>query len=293
MKIHLVDGTYELFRGYFGPPAAIGPTGREVGATRGLIRSLLVLLQQPEVTHVAVAFDTVIESFRNDLFAGYKTGAGLPEDLASQFELAEAATRAIGMTVWSMHEFEADDAIAAGAQRYASDDRVEQVIMCSPDKDLAQCVRGNRVVSFDRMRRIVRDEDGVLEKYGVLPCSIPDWLALVGDDADGIPGIPRWGAKSSATVLRRYQHLEAIPDDESRWDVKVRGATALGQNLRTRRDDAMLYKKLATLREDVPLAESVDDLAWVGGDRDPLEEVCVHLGIRDELFDRVGRWRPT
>ena len=285
MKVHLVDATFELFRAFFGPPSATGPQGHEVGATRGLVRSLLALLGRPDVTHVAAAFDTVIESFRNDLFDGYKGGAGLPEELTSQFELAEKAVRALGITVWSMIEFEADDALATGAKLYAPD--VDQVVICSPDKDLAQCVKGNHVVSFDRMRRIVRDEDAVLEKYGVPPASIPDWLALVGDDADGIPGIPRWGAKSSATVLRRYGHIADIPDDETTWDIKVRGAKALAANLRERREDAELYRLLATLREDVPLTETLDDLRWRGG-RNELDEVCKVIGIRDELVAKLA-----
>lgn len=287
MKVHLVDGTFELFRAFYGPPSATGPQGHEVGATRGLVRSLLGLLDGPDVTHVAVAFDTVIESFRNELFDGYKTGAGLPEELGGQFELAEKATNALGITVWSMIDFEADDALAAGAALYAPD--VEQVVLCSPDKDLAQCVKGDRIVSYDRMRRIVRDEAAVLEKYGVAPSSIPDWLALVGDDADGIPGIPRWGAKSAAAVLRRYEHIAHIPDDDAAWDIKVRGAKALAANLREQREAANLYRVLATLREDVPLTHSLDDLRWRGARRDELADVCGMLGIHDELVAKTSR----
>ena len=265
MKVHLVDGTFELFRAYFGAPPARAPDGRPVGAVRGLERSLTALLREDGVTHVAVAFDHVIESFRNDLFEGYKTGEGVPADLLAQFHPAEDAARALGLVVWPMVEFEADDALATGAHRYAALPEVEQVVVCSPDKDLAQCVRGTRVVMFDRMRRRLFDEDGVNEKFGVPPASIPDWLALVGDDADGIPGLPRWGAKSAAVVLARYHSLEGIPDVEKEWDVEVRGAAALAASLRSHREDACLYRTLATLRTDVPLLEDVEALRYRGG----------------------------
>jgi len=211
MKVHLVDGTYELFRAYFGAPKKTGLSGREVGASAGILRSLLFLLRDEDVTHVACAFDHVIESFRNDLFAGYKTGEGVPEDLLSQFGLAEDVTRALGIVTWPMVEFEADDAIATAAFRFASDPRVEQVVIASPDKDLTQCVRGARVVLWDRRRQIVLDEAGVRAKFGVSPESIPDFLALVGDAADGLPGVFGWGKKSAATVLARYGHIEDIP----------------------------------------------------------------------------------
>jgi 5'-3' exonuclease len=289
MKIHLVDGTYELFRAYYGAPASSAPDGREVGATRGLMRSLLALVRDPEVTHVAVAFDHVIESFRNQLFDGYKTGEGIEPELRSQFDLAEEATRALGMVCWAMVEFEADDALAAGAARYAADDRVDQVVICSPDKDLSQCVRPG-VVTWDRMRDTVRDTAAVVDKFGVEPASIPDYLALVGDSADGIPGLPKWGAKSTSTVLARYRHIEAIPDDETSWDVKVRGAAGLAAVLRDHRGDAELFRTLATLRDDVPLAESVDDLAWRGAARELLEPLCASLGD-DDLVGRISRWR--
>ena len=224
MKVYLVDGTYELFRAFFGAPKERDETGREVGATRALARSLKMLRQDPDATHVAVAFDHVIESFRNDLYPGYKTSEGVPADLLAQFELAERATAALGMTVWPMVEFEADDALAAGAARWAEADGVEQVILCTPDKDMSQCVRGSRIVCFDRMRRRLLDEEGVRQRYGVGPGSIPDWLALVGDTADGYPGVPRWGEKAATAVLGRYAHLEDIPDDARRWEVSVRGA---------------------------------------------------------------------
>ena len=236
MRVHLVDGTYELFRAYFGAPKAQTADGQEVGATRGLARSLLGLVRNEGATHVAVAFDHVIESFRNDLFAGYKTGAGIDPDLWSQFELAEHVTRALGMVVWPMIEFEADDALATAAARFAKDSRVSQVCICSPDKDLAQCVSEQHIVCVDRRRKKTMDEAGVHEKFGVAPQSIPDWLALVGDSADGIPGIPRWGARSSSAMLSQYQHIEKIPEDPDVWAIKLRGAQALADNLNRQRD---------------------------------------------------------
>ena len=278
MNLHLVDGTFELFRAYYGAPPARAPNGTEVGATRGLLRSLLALLSGSEVSHVAVAFDHVIESFRNELFPGYKTSEGVPPDLLAQFPLAERAADALGIVVWPMVEFEADDALAAGAARWASEGAVEQIVVCSPDKDLLQCVRGTRVVCLDRMRRRLYDEEGVIEKFGVGPPSIPDWLALVGDSADGIPGIPRWGARSAGLLLRRYVHLEAIPDDEREWDVGVRGAPALAESLRGRRQEAIFYRCLATLRTDVQLAESLEDLRWRGVRAGKLGALCEEIG---------------
>jgi 5'-3' exonuclease len=289
MRIHLVDGTYELFRSWFGAPAALGPDGREVGATRGLLRSLAAWLRSGEVTHAAVAFDHVIESFRNELFAGYKTGEGLEPALYGQFVLAERAAAALGLVVWPMVEFEADDALATGARLYRDLPEVEQVLLCSPDKDLAQCVRGERVVLWDRYKKIALDEAGVAAKFGVPPASIPDLLALVGDDADGIPGLPRWGMKSAATVLAAYGSVEAIPDDCARWSVKVRGAAALAGSLATGRDALRLYRRLATLREDVPLAARVGDLEWRGARRDELEALCGEIGERS-VIERIERW---
>lgn len=288
MRVHLVDGTFELFRCWFGSPKALSGEGVEVGATRGLLRTLLGLVQEPDTTHVAVAFDRVIESFRNDLFPGYKTGEGVEPELLAQFPLAEQAARALGLVVWPMVRYEADDALATGAARFA--DRVDQVVLCSPDKDLAQCVRGRRVVLQDRLRGTVLDEDGVREKYGVAPASIPDWLALVGDTSDGIPGIPRWGAKSAAAVLTRYRHLEDIPDDPSTWDVKVRGAEALARELSPRRGEAALYRTLATLRTDVELPQDLPELAWVGADRERLGDLCARLGF-ERFVERVPRFR--
>lgn len=286
MKVHLVDGTYELFRSFYGAPPRQAPDGAEVGATIGLLSSFMALLRQG-ATHVAVAYDHVIESFRNDLFAGYKTGEGIDPALRAQFELAEDATRALGVVTWPMVDVEADDAIAAGAAKWRDRSEVDQVLLCSPDKDLAQCVVGARVVTFDRRRDIVLDADGVREKFGVAPESIPDYLALVGDTADGIPGIPRWGAKSAAAVLARYERLERIPDDPDSWDVKVRGASTLAANLAGMRAEAGLYRELATLRTDVDLEEELEDLEWTGPTGD-LEAFCERLGAPD-LVERVPR----
>ena len=279
MNIHLVDGTYELFRNFYGAPSATAPDGREVGATRGLLRSLWSLLQQPGVTHVAIAFDTVIESFRNELFAGYKTGDGIDPLLWAQFPLAERAAAALGITVWSMIEFEADDALATGAWRWAEHPEVERVVICSPDKDLAQCVRGERIVLLDRRRKLVLDEAAVIDKFGVRPGSIPDWLALVGDDADGIPGIDGWGKASAAQVLAAYERLERIPRDVRTWTAPVRGADRLAANLFAAYDDALLYRRLATLRADVPLGEELDDLRWTGADAAALRALCAELAL--------------
>ncbi|HEY6562192.1 MAG TPA: 5'-3' exonuclease H3TH domain-containing protein [Polyangiaceae bacterium] len=280
MKVHLVDGTYELFRSYYGAPSAKSPAGVEVGATRGLLSSMLYLLRSPGVTHVAVAFDHVIESFRNDLFAGYKTGAGIDPDLYAQFPLAERATRALGLVTWPMVEFEADDALAAAARRFAADSRVEQVLLCSPDKDFAQCVQGDRIVLFDRMRKTVLDEAGVRTKFGVPPACIPDLLALVGDTADGIPGIPHWGAKSAALLLTRFGCVESIPVDPAAWGAPpVRGAARLAASLAQGRAVLPLYKTLATLRTDVPLAEKLEDLAWRGAPRELLAPFCEEIAF--------------
>jgi 5'-3' exonuclease len=291
MKVHLIDGTYELFRAYFGAPKSRAADGREVGAARGLLRSLGALLRQPDCTHVAIAFDHVIESFRNDLFAGYKTGEGIEPDLWSQFPLAEEVAHALGIVVWPMIEFEADDALATAAARFEKLESVEQVCICTPDKDLAQCVRGDRVVLLDRMRDRMIDEAGVREKWGVEPGSIPDFLALMGDSADGIPGIPRWGQKSSATLLAQYGHIERIPEAETDWTVNVRGAKSLAINLAARRDDALLYKRLATLREDVPLSEKLDDLKWRGARRTKLVPVSEAIGD-PRAAQRIDTWRP-
>lgn len=290
MKVHLVDGTYELFRSYYGAPPADGRDGQPVGAVRGLLRSMLSLLHEPGVSHVGIAFDHVIESFRNGLFAGYKTGDGIPEDLLAQFEPAERASHALGLVVWPMLEFEADDAIATAAARFADAPGLEQVVICTPDKDLAQCVRGKRVVRLDRMRRLLLDEAGVVARFGITPASIPDWLALVGDDADGIPGIPHWGAKSASLVLARFRSIEDIPEDAAQWDISVRGAAALAASLRQRRPEAALYKTLATLREDVPLSEALADVEWRGARREEMASLCDEIG-EPELLERVQRFR--
>ena len=242
------------------------------------------------MSHVGVAFDHVIESFRNDLFPGYKTGEGVEADLMSQFPLAERAAEALGVVVWSMVEFEADDALATAAARWAESPDVEQVLICTPDKDLAQCVTGRRVVRLDRMRRTLMDEAGVTLKFGVGPKSIPDWLALVGDSADGIPGIPRWGEKASSALLARFKRIEDIPEHPVHWGIAVRGATALAQSLNASREQALLYKKLATLRTDVRLPETLADLEWKGARRAELQSVCAEIGD-DEFLGRVSRFR--
>lgn len=288
MRLHLLDATYELFRAFFGPPPRTAPDGREVGAIAGLLESTFQLLHEPGVTHVAAATDTIIESFRNDMYDGYKTGEGIDPALWAQFPLAERALEAAGVVVWRMEEFEADDALATAALRYVDD--VEQVVMCTPDKDAAQCVLNRTVVMFDRRRELLIDEKGVWEKWGVGPVSIPDWLALVGDNADGIPGIPGWGKKSASTLLARYTRLDAIPADETEWDVVVRGAARLGANLRDHLQDALLFRTLTTLRRDVPLTESFDDLEWRGARRTAYLELCDELGF-EGLRDRPRRWQ--
>ena len=292
MKIHLVDGTYELFRNHFGAPPKKAPDGRQVGATLGLLRSLLMLLNTPGVTHIACAFDHIIESFRNELFARYKTSAGVAPDLLAQFSLAEKAVSALGVVVWPMVEFEADDALATAVKRFRNNKTVEQIVLCSPDKDLAQLVSGNRIVCWDRRRDIVMNEAGVMVKFGVRPTSIPDWLALVGDAADGYPGIPGWGAKSTSAVLSRFEHLESIPNDAGKWRLKAitpGRAARLAENLAQRREEAVLYRKLATLRDDVPLRERLSDLKWQGA-YDRLKRLCHKLGD-ERISERISRWR--
>ncbi len=278
MKVHLIDGTFELFRAHFGAPSAKNEEGMEVGATRGLLRSMAALLRESEVTHLAFAFDTTIESFRNDLFDGYKTGEGMEPELFAQFPIAQRVAQALGIVLWPMVEFEADDALATGALRYAQDARVTQVQVLSPDKDLCQVI-GSKVISVDRIRKREYDTAAVVEKFGIDPTSIPDYLALVGDKADGIPGLARWGAKSSATVLAHYKIIENIPNDDSEWPFKVRGAKNLAIVLSENREDALLYKKLATLRIDVPLAESLDDLRWTGPQQVLLDSLCEELAM--------------
>jgi 5'-3' exonuclease len=289
MKIHLVDGTYELFRAHFGAPPKQSPDGREVGATLGLVRSLMLLLSDPEVTHVAVAFDHVIESFRNKMYAGYKTGAGVDPNLMAQFPLAEKMTAALGLAVWPMVKFEADDAIATAVARFKKVRSAGQIVICSVDKDLAQMVDGERVVCWDRRREIVLNEQGVNEKFGVPPGSIPDFLALVGDAADGYPGIQGWGEKSSAVVLAKYKHIEAIPRDPARLGLGLGRATTLLENLRSNYKDALLFRELSTLRTDVPLKETLAGLKWLGA-YPRLKTLCRELGD-ERIPERVKKWR--
>ena len=289
MNIHLVDGTYELFRAHFAMPPVAAPDGRPVSAVRGVIQTMLMLLREDGVTHVACAFDHVVESFRNDMFDGYKTGAGTPEDLMSQFDLAERAVAALGVVVWPMVEFEADDALATAAEKWREAPNVEQVVICSPDKDLTQMVRGSQVVCLDRRRKVTLDGAGGLGKFGVPPTSIPDYLALVGDAADGSPGVPRWGAKTAAQMLSRYGHLENIPDDWEQWEVRPRGAQAVAASLAEHREDAALYKRLATLRLDVPLAETLEQLRWEGVPKLKYQALCAELGF-ESLMGLPSRW---
>ncbi len=289
MRVHLVDGTYELYRHFFALPPSADRDGNEVGAVIGVLGSMLGMLQDG-ATHVAVATDHVVESFRNGLWPGYKTGEGIEPNLYRQFHPLEAGLRAMGVVVWAMEAFEADDGLAAGARIAAADERVEQILICTPDKDLGQCVVGSRVVQFDRRNREIRDEAGVIAKFGVRPGSIPDYLALVGDAADGFPGIRGWGAKSASAVLARYEHLEAIPADSAAWDVSVRGAARLSAALEADRVQAVLFRTLATLRDDAPASDSVDELRWTGP-RPEFEAVAAALGV-PQLWDRARRIAP-
>ena len=263
MDVYLIDGTYELFRHFYAVPSAREADGREVGAVRGVLTSMLGMINGG-TRYLGVATDHVIESFRNRLYRGYKTGAGIDPDLYSQFPLLEEALAALGIATWPMVEYEADDALAAAAAAAARDPRVQRVIICTPDKDLAQCVRGTRVVQMDRRARTTRDEAGVIAKFGVAPASIPDYLALVGDSSDGYPGLPGWGAKSAAAVLAKFGHLESIPADYRTWGVNATRPGMLAQTLERERGQALLFRDLATLREDIALFESVDELKWPG-----------------------------
>ena len=287
MRLYLIDGTYELYRSYFGAPKRKAADGREVGAVHGIVASTLRLLAEPGLTHVAAAFDSVIESFRNDLYSGYKTSAGVPEELHEQFPVAERAVRACGVTVWPMYEYETDDALATAALRWADD--VEQVVVMSPDKDMTQLYGHPRIVGYNvRTRRFI-DADDVVEKFGVGPESIPDYLALVGDTADGYPGVKGWGAKSASIVLAKYRDLEHIPLEASLWNVPVRGAEKLVVSLRDAIGDALLFRYLAQLRGDVPLPDSLADLEWKGAPRETFETLCDELGF-GTLRDRPSRW---
>jgi 5'-3' exonuclease len=285
--LHVIDGTYELFRNYFGAPPRTTPEGWEIGAVAGLISSTLSLLDSGDVTHVGAAFDSVIESFRNDMFDGYKTGEGTPPDLHAQFPVAERAMEAMGVTVWSMIEHEADDGLAAAANKFV--DEVERVIVMSPDKDMTQLFGNPKIVGYDRRNGVFIDADGTREKFGVSPESIPDYLALVGDTADGIPGLQGWGAKSSGTLLTSYVHLDAIPASEDDWDVKVRSAAKLAETLRDRMDDALLYRDLATLRTDADIPQTLDELEWRGVHREAYETLCDQLGFTG-LRTRPKHW---
>jgi 5'-3' exonuclease len=292
MKLHLVDGTYELFRNFYGAPPKQAKDGREVGATLGLVRSLMLLLSTSGVTHVGVAFDHVIESFRNSLFVGYKTGDGVDPALMSQFGLAEEAVAALGIVVWPMVEFEADDALASATARFQDHKDVKQIVLCSPDKDLAQLVVGKHVVCWDRRRELVIDQTAVKAKYGVLPESIPDWLALVGDAADGYPGLKGWGEKSASAVLRKFKHIEAIPLDSGKWRVDAISsgrASSLAESLANGAAEARLFKQLATLRTDVPLTERLVDLEWRGATKQ-FSALCSSFGD-ERIAQRITRWQ--
>jgi len=285
MDIHLIDGTYELFRHFFAVPPARDTRGREIGAVRGVLGSVLSLIENG-ATHLGVATDHVVESFRNELYIGYKTAEGVPEELLSQFPILEDALVAMGVVVWPMVEFEADDALASAAAQAALDSRVRQVLICTPDKDLAQSVSGTRIVQWDRMRNIVRDEPGVIAKFGVGPASIPDYLAVVGDSADGYPGIQGWGAKTAAAVFAQYPHLEAVPKDWHDWPRTIRRGQALSEALFSAWDDALLFRTLATLRLDVPVFDSVDALRW-HGPRPAFAELCRQMKS-PALFQRAS-----
>jgi 5'-3' exonuclease len=291
MKVHLVDATFELFRAYYSPGRTLerGPDGRPVNAVRGLIDSMLSLLREPDVSHIAAATDYVIESWRNDMYPGYKSSLGMDPDLLAQFRDAERALRALGIVTWPMVEDEADDGIATGVARFRTDPRVEQIVICSVDKDLGQCVDDARVVLRDRMRKVTYDEEGIRAKFGVGPASIPDYLALVGDSSDGYPGLPGWGAKSAAAVLARWGQLERIPDSPLDWDLALRGASSLAATLRDHRAEAALYKRLATLNADAAIDEQLDDLEWRGVRREEFTALCAELGF-ETVGSRVHRW---
>ena len=283
--MHLIDGTYELFRHFFALPSVADVNGQEVGAVRGVLASVLSMIERG-ATHLGVATDHVVESFRNDLYAGYKTSEGVPPELLSQFLILEEALEAMGVRVWAMVEFEADDALASASAKAAADDRVKQVLICTPDKDLCQCVIGTRVVQLDRRRDIVRDEAGVVAKFGVKPQSIPDYLALVGDSADGYPGLAGWGVKAAALTFSQYPHLENIPKDWREWHSTIRKARLLSESLFQGLNDALLFRTLATLRLDVPVFDSIEDLRWKGP-RPGFEQYCRRMNS-PELFARAA-----
>jgi len=281
MDVHLIDGTYELFRHFFALPAATDLNGQEVGAVRGVLNSVLSMIERG-ATHIGVATDHVVESFRNDLYTGYKTSEGVPPELLSQFPILEEGLEAMGVVVWPMVNYEADDALASAADKAAKDDHVRRVLICTPDKDLSQCVVGTRVVQLDRRRDILRDEAGVVAKFGVKPESIPDYLAVVGDSADGYPGLPGWGIKAASLTLSRYPHLEDIPKDWREWHPSIRKARLLSESLFNAWSDALLFRTLATLRLDVPVFETVEDLRWKGPDPN-FEDLFRRIKSRDLL----------
>jgi 5'-3' exonuclease len=281
MDVHLIDGTYELFRYFFAVPSAKDINGQEIGAVRGVLTSVLSMIEGG-ATHLGVATDHVVESFRNDLYPGYKTSEGVDPELLSQFPILEEGLEAMGVVVWPMVEVEADDALASAAAKAAKDESVRQVFICTPDKDLGQCVVGTRVVQLDRRREIVRDEAGIVAKFGVSPHSIPDYLAVVGDSADGFPGVSGWGQKAAAQVLSQYLHLEDIPKDWREWHPSIRKARGLSEALFGAWSDALLFRTLATLRLDVPVFETVEDLRWTGT-RPGFEELCRRMKSTDLL----------
>ena len=284
MDVHLIDGTYELFRHFFALPSTVDVSGQEVAAVRGVLTSILSMIERG-ATHVGVATDHVVESFRNDLYAGYKTSEGVAPELLSQFPILEEALQAMGVVVWPMVYFEADDALASAAVKAAQDDAVRQVLICTPDKDLSQCVAGTRIVQLDRRRDILRDEAGVVAKFGVSPKSIPDYLAVVGDSADGYPGVSGWGVKAAARTLSQYTRLEDIPKNWKEWHPSIRKARVLSESLLNSWDTALLFRTLATLRLDVPVFETVEDLRWTGP-RPEFEEECRRMRALD-LLDRA------
>jgi len=287
VKLHLLDGTYELFRSYFGAPPRKAPNGGEIGAVHGVMASTLRLFGEDGVTHLGAAFDSEIRSFRNDIFDGYKTEVGVPAELLAQFPIVEEGMEAIGVRVWRMEEYEADDALATAAARFASE--VDQVVIMSPDKDMSQCVDGTHIVGFDRRKQAFVDADAVMEKFGVPPQSIPDYLGLVGDSADGFPGLRGWGPKSASLVLAEYGHLENIPLEARLWTVNVRGAERLVETLRGHMAEALLFRYLAVLRRDVPLEESLSDLEWQGVPKDRFLAFCDEYGF-GSLRDRPTKW---
>jgi 5'-3' exonuclease len=291
MEVHLIDGTYELFRHFYALPSARDEHGIEIAAVRGVLHSILALTREG-ATHIGVATDHVIESFRNDLWAGYKTGTGIDPDLLAQFPLLEEALETLGIVVWPMVEYEADDALAAAAAAAGKDEQVDRIFICTPDKDLAQCVEGTRVVQMDRRKRLVRDEAGVIARFGVAPASIPDYLALVGDAADGYPGLKGWGAKSTAAVLSRFNHLEAIPLDPREWQANVMYPGALAKTLAEDRDKAFLFRDLATLRTDIPLFQSIEELRW-NGPTSSFASLAARLDSAATLKGGEGRRAPA